>query len=775
MRGMAIQKMEAIIWLCIAGVAFFIKKLPGNQENKSELQSNQKRIYFATSVLLAIGFEMGIKSIFHINYISKLLFISYVFISSQISLMLLLWLEAPQYRRQLISIGLKLGFGLCVLGFYYYFLSHHVIGNNMISELIPPVNTGMATAVILLTTLLWLYGMNIIKRFPDLFRSMYCFFLALTPFLLFLIVEICWNPNVTSISIANGEINVLIYLLLEIIFINLFRDGLLGIQLLYIFSWALGALNYYLVEFRGQPLLPTDLHSLKTAASVASQYSFNIAEGLALTLLFLFPILIYIRELSKSGVVYVKNGKRNVVFRNVVGLGAIAVLCFWVGICDFTSSYHMNLDFWWQNNTYKANGFAPSFIAFLQKMKIDKPDGYTEKDVETLLNFYVDNKNEDANASAQENPTIITIMNESFSDLSVMGPLSCTENDLNFYHSLKNDPHTIEYGWNYVSTRGGGTSTTEFEYLTGDSMAFTNGINPYPVCDFTNVPTIVSFLKEQGYHTIALHPENPGNWRRSLVYPKMGFDEFYSISAFSDAERTVWNRVSDLGDYKKLIEVFEDQTEPSFIFNVTLQNHGGYDGIDELKPEELVEIDDEHSSYSDVQMYESLIAKSDQALEYLIHYFEQVDRPVIICFFGDHQPSLNSEFEDKLLEAGKQSDDTELSMRQKYYAVPYFIWSNYDIPEDYALTNATGESVISTNYLGVLVQKYAGLKLNSYGQYLLKQREEMPVFNFVGYMSKDGTWNETDKENSLQTWVNQYRKLQYYALFDKKRNQKYFQ
>ena len=46
-------------------------------------------------------------------------------------------------------------------------------------------------------------------------------------------------------------------------------------------------------------------------------------------------------------------------------------------------------------------------------------------------------------------------MNESFSDLSVLGPLSCTENDLEFFHSLEDDPNTIEYGWNYVSTRGG--------------------------------------------------------------------------------------------------------------------------------------------------------------------------------------------------------------------------------------------------------------------------------------------------------------------------------
>lgn len=224
--------------------------------------------------------------------------------------------------------------------------------------------------------------------------------------------------------------------------------------------------------------------------------------------------------------------------------------------------------------------------------------------------------------------------------------------DLAFLHSLKDDPHTLEFGWNYVSTRGGGTSTTEFEYLTGDSMAFTNGINPYSSFNFTDVPSMVSILKAQGYHTIAMHPENPNNWRRSLVYPNLGFDEFYSISAFEDKERTVWNRVSDLEDYQKLIEIYEEQTGPSFIFNVTMQNHGGYDGLSELKPEEIVDVDEAYAEYPDFQMYESLVTKSDRALAYLIHYFEQVDQRVILCFFGDHQLALNGDMEWALCESG---------------------------------------------------------------------------------------------------------------------------
>ena len=480
--------------------------------------------------------------------------------------------------------------------------------------------------------------------------------------------------------------------------------------------------------------------------------------------------------LGKMEIFQKRTGKKRILIKGCGAIGAAAALFFWIGSYDFPDTYNIWIDFWAQVNTYQTTGFAPAFISFWQRMKISKPDGYTEQSAEEILDEYgaAEAPAETEKKDTGEQPMIITIMNESFSDLSVLGPLACTENDLAFFYSLKDDPHTIEYGWDYVSTRGGGTSTTEFEYLTGDSMTYTNGINPYSSFDFTNVPSMVSLLKEQGYHTIAMHPENPENWRRSVVYPKLGFDEFLSISSFEDSERTVWNRVSDLGDYQKLIEVYEEQTEPTFIFNVTMQNHGGYDGIGELKPEEIVDVDEEYSGYSDLQMYESLIAKSDQALSYLISYFEQVDRPVLICFFGDHQPALNGDFENALRESGREDMDTDLTMTEKIYTVPYFIWSNYEIPEDYSMKNSRGEDVISTNYLGTLVRKYAGLELSAYDRYRMNQREQIPVFNFAGYMTVDGDWYDLWAENDYKEWIERYRTVQYYALFDRKRNGRYF-
>lgn len=764
--------MEAIIWIAAAIIVYFI----GTGKKQEQEKNRKEKLYLGCSLFAALCCEFAIKVVFHIHYLSIWLILTYALIAAQCSRMLWIFICIPEKRNQVYSMSIKMAVGMGILAFYYVNLSRDVIGVTKIANQFPPVSTGMADLMILAATAIWIYGTDVLRRFPECARALYWIFLAITPFLAFFLEELCWNPSVTGISLLNGELNVLIYLILEVLFVCLMQKGTLGLQALYIFAWLVGALNYYLLKFRGQPFLATDIFALRTAMSVAGQYTFEVAEELAFTFLILYFLFTCVWALGKMDIFQKRTGKKRILIKGCGAIGAAAALFFWIGSYDFPDTYNIGIDFWWQANTYQATGFAPAFISFWQRMKISKPDGYTEQSAEEILDEYgvAEAPAETEKKDTGEQPMIITIMNESFSDLSVLGPLACTEDDLAFFHSLKDDPHTIEYGWDYVSTRGGGTSTTEFEYLTGDSMTYTNGINPYSSFDFTNVPSMVSSLKEQGYHTIAMHPENPENWRRSVVYPKLGFDEFLSIGSFEDSERTVWNRVSDLGDYQKLIEVYEEQTEPTFIFNVTMQNHGGYDGIGELKPEEIVDVDEKYSGYSDLQMYESLIAKSDQALSYLISYFEQVDRPVIICFFGDHQPALNGDFENALREAGRGDTDTDLTMTEKIYTVPYFIWSNYEIPEDYSMKNSQGEDVISTNYLGTLVRKYAGLELSAYDRYRMNQRAQIPVFNFAGYMTADGDWYDLWAENDYGEWIERYRTVQYYALFDRKRNGRYF-
>ena len=85
-------------------------------------------------------------------------------------------------------------------------------------------------------------------------------------------------------------------------------------------------------------------------------------------------------------------------------------------------------------------------------------------------------------------------------------------------------------------------------------------------------------------------------------------------------------------------------------------------------------------NYPDVDQYLSLVHESDAALEYLINYFEHVDEPVEIVFFGDHQPSLSASFYPYL--NGKGLSGLTTDELQALYTVPFFIWTNYESGEE---------------------------------------------------------------------------------------------
>jgi hypothetical protein len=112
--------------------------------------------------------------------------------------------------------------------------------------------------------------------------------------------------------------------------------------------------------------------------------------------------------------------------------------------------------------------------------------------------------------------------------------------------------------------------------------------------------------------------------------------------------------------------------------------------------------------------------------------------------------------------------------QEKYFSVPYFIWSNYEISESLAKTNYDGANITSTNYLGVQVQYYAGLTLSNYGDFLLDQKKQIPVINRLGYLGANDQWYSLTDNSEYQERLKNYQILQYNGMFDKKKNRELF-
>lgn len=414
--------------------------------------------------------------------------------------------------------------------------------------------------------------------------------------------------------------------------------------------------------------------------------------------------------------------------------------------------------------------------AVLEEAGVD-PDSDTSVNILTGENDYI--------ASADgEYPNIIFIMNESWADLSNLGDLETNEDYIPFINSLTEN--TIK-GYVTVPVFGAGTSNSEYEALTGNSISFLPaGCNVYQSYLQNETPSLVSTLSTLGYSLTAYHPYYGSGWNREAVYPLLGFDDFISIEDFIDediietyksnsdvieyqnlleeryedgSEMLLRRFISDSYDYTMVEDMYEnrDEDEPFFVFNVTMQNHGGYT-VSYSNFYQQIYATNMSTTYPKANRYLSLVKETDSAFEELVEYFSDVDEPTIICMFGDHLPSIEDEFYEELM--GVDSlDNLTIEQELSRYETPFVIWANYDIEE------AEVEN-ISVNYLSTLLSQTAGLPQTQYNKYLSVLYQTLPVISSVGYVDADGTSYASGAETPYDDILLQYNCIAYNSLLD---------
>ena len=163
-------------------------------------------------------------------------------------------------------------------------------------------------------------------------------------------------------------------------------------------------------------------------------------------------------------------------------------------------------------------------------------------------------------------------MNESFADLSVVGDFETNTQVTPFMDSLSEN--TLK-GYALSSVYGAKTPNSEWEFETGNSMAFLpDGSVVYQQYINDDPTSIVSNLKNIGYTTVAMHPYYATGWSRNKVYPHLGYDETYFIDDF-DQTKILREYITDQELYDKIIDRYEKKSddEKLYIMGVTMQNH----------------------------------------------------------------------------------------------------------------------------------------------------------------------------------------------------------
>jgi len=494
-----------------------------------------------------------------------------------------------------------------------------------------------------------------------------------------------------------------------------------------------GLVNHYVMAFRSTPLVPWDIFSIKTAASVAGNYDFTpTKEVIWVTIVFL--LIIALVGFLKLKFTY------GVVLRIIPTVCIAIILCMFVNLLqdeDFQSKAYLYPFLFTPTYMTKVNGMAVTFAMDLAFVYVEKPAGYSVKEAEQILASY-----DTGEVISDELPNIIVIMNEAFSDLSVIGDFSTNEDYMPYIHSLQEGHENTITGDLTVSVIGGNTANSEFEFLTGHTMDFFPvGSIAYQQYINGTLPSLASHLLSLGYETYGMHPYNASGWNRDKVYPWLGFEQAYFIRDFVGREY-IRNYVSDKSAYDKIIEIYENKEEgqPVFLFEVTMQNHGGYtDAYENFTPD--IKVQEKNDVVLD--RYFSLIKKSDEQLESLISYFSKQEEDTIIVFFGDHQP--NDYVANKIFRLNGKTTLTEQDVQNRYL-VPYVMWANYDIKE--AVDADTDISYLAAQMLDV-----AGVPTNAYQNFLQELMEVMDE-------------NSKASEEQKEKYWNMYQKLQYYYMFD---------
>lgn len=215
-----------------------------------------------------------------------------------------------------------------------------------------------------------------------------------------------------------------------------------------------------------------------------------------------------------------------------------------------------------------------------------------------------------------------------------------------------------------VPAWGANTVRTEFSFLTGIAAWDMGGhqFNPYQtIAEGWPVEAFPGMLRELGYHTVCIHPYWARFYARDRVLRQLGFEEFLDIASFAGAERA-GAYVSDLEVGRRVLEILNRVTAPTFLFVITMENHGPLhlDACPPATGENFYHCPPPPGC-EEMTAYIRHLRHADQMLRLLREELVQAAFPASLCFYGDHVPIMPATYK---------------VLRAPVGIVPYLCWHN---------------------------------------------------------------------------------------------------
>lgn len=401
------------------------------------------------------------------------------------------------------------------------------------------------------------------------------------------------------------------------------------------------------------------------------------------------------------------------------------------------------INIWLATRQSQIRGLIYPFIYSSTEITNSIPAGYDEQQTKDILSQY-----SYSDIPSDKKVNVIAVMLEAYNDFSKFRTIDFVEDVYKDLHDIQKNSLSGDI---VVSIFGGGTIVTERNFLTGyyHFPTFRSKTNSY-----------VSYFKEQGYVTEAMHPMYGSFYNRYTANINMGFDEYYNYENFYSSIQKVWF-VSDstfFGTITDRLEEVNKMGEAYFNFSVTYQNHGPYS--DETSCGTYIKNKGySDSAYNTFSCYLQGIKNTNSALKDLVSFLDNYDEPTVLIFFGDHNPYLG---EDNYTykELGINFDFNSVDGFLNYYSVPYVIHANGAAKEIFDKSFVGKASTISPVFLMNELFDYLGYEGNSYAKYMGNLKAQTDVISNIYYKIDNKFVLKNDAH--LEDLMQQYQCVNYY-------------
>ncbi|MEB5877907.1 LTA synthase family protein [Enterococcus hirae] len=505
----------------------------------------------------------------------------------------------------------------------------------------------------------------------------------------------------------------------------------------------LGYANYLKMTYRQEPIYPDDLKMIK---------EFGLLKDMTgTTSFYLLAGMILLVVAGGCWAIY-RSFKKDKKFQAIRVITLFTTIFALIYISHFNNPNNLlrkayNKTALWIPYSQKMNYYNTGFIGgFLYNLKIDpmeKPKGYSEEKIKEITSHYQKLAEEKNKTASEEQPNIIYVMSESFSDPSRLNGVEITGDPLADYYAVADQTYS---GQMLSQNYGGGTANIEFEALTGFSMGLFNAqlTTPYTmlVPKMNQLPSIVSTLKDQNYHTTAIHPYNTSMYKRKDVYEVLGFDEFISENTMTYTDTIEDNPyISDASAYQEVMDLLKEDDTPQFIHLVTMQTHMPYDG--KYQQLEYTAKTEDNSGISSLENYLQDISYSSQSLKAFTEELKKLSRRTLVVFWGDHLPGIYSDT--------IQNSNEKHTLHETQFLM-------FDSQGELEKTEAP---VTSPFYFAADLMNQTNQQTTGFYQLLLALQNELPAFERELYY-QEGQWQREAQLNKKQAELYQaYEMIQY--------------